>query len=79
VNGQSTRYVRVGDSGGHATFHFCPTCGATVYYFIAGQEEVVAIPIGAFADPGFPQPRFSVYEERMHSWVGLPENVEHML
>lgn len=26
----------------------------------------------------FPAPSFSVYEERMHRWVGLPEGIEHM-
>jgi hypothetical protein len=38
----------------------------------------VVIPVGAFADPAFPQPTFSVYEECKHAWVGLPEDMEHM-
>jgi hypothetical protein len=42
------------------------------------MEESVAIPIGAFAEPDFPAPTFSVYEERKHSWVTLPENIEHV-
>jgi hypothetical protein len=33
--------------------------------------------VGAFADPGFPPPRVSVYEKRRHPWVGLPEGMEH--
>ena len=78
VNGRSTSYVRVADSGNKATFHFCPDCGATVFYTLAGHDDVVAIPVGAFADPDFPQPVFSVYEERKHAWVGLPANMEHM-
>ena len=78
ISGASTSFVRVGDEGTSATFHFCPTCGATVYYTLAGQEQHVAIPVGAFADPSFPAPTCSVYEERMHSWVVLPAGVEHM-
>jgi hypothetical protein len=77
VQGESTQFVRVGDSGGRGIFHFCPRCGATVYYTIEGREEVTAIPVGAFADPGFPAPSFSVYEERMHSWVSMPGDMEH--
>lgn len=65
-------------SGGRATFHFCPACGATVYYLIEDLPEVIAVPVGAFADPSFPAPRVSVYEERMHSWTGLPPDVEHI-
>jgi hypothetical protein len=78
VNGTSTSFVRVGDAGGRATFHFCPTCGDTVYYTFDGAADSIAIPVGAFADPTFPAPAFSVYEERMHAWVQMPVDIEHM-
>jgi len=78
VSGASSAFVRAGDEGPGARFHFCPTCGSIVYYEPLGQDEYVAVPVGAFADPGFPPPTFSVYEERMHSWVRLPEGIEHM-
>ena len=78
IKGESKQYVRVGDEGGKCTFNFCPTCGATVHYAIEGREGSIAIPVGAFAEPGFPAPSFSVYEDRKHSWVSLPEGVEHM-
>mgnify|MGYP002398814808 CR=1 FL=1 len=78
IHGTAKQYVRTGDSGGRATFHFCPECGATVHYTIAGREDSVVVPVGAFADPAFPAPTFSVYEERMHRWVRLPEGIEHM-
>jgi hypothetical protein len=79
IQGESKQWVRVGDEGSEVAFHFCPTCGSTVYYAIAGyDEDSIAIAVGAFADPGFPTPSISVYEERMHSWVGLPRGIEHM-
>jgi len=78
INGTGTEYVRVGDEGGGARFTFCPTCGATVFYVMLGVEDSIAIPVGVFADPSFPAPTFSVYEERMHSWVAMPEDMEHM-
>lgn len=77
VTGRSTSYVLTGDSGGRATFHFCPECGATVYYEIEQVPDVIAVPVGAFADPAFPAPKVSVYEERRHAWVGVPEDAEH--
>lgn len=77
IVGTSAEYVRVGDEGTKTTFRFCPKCGATVYYTAEGQAEVIAIPVGAFADPSFPPPAFSVYEERMHSWVCMPRGIEH--
>jgi hypothetical protein len=77
VEGASTTYVRVGDSGGNATFHFCATCGATVYYEIDGVPEVIAIPVGAFADVSFPGPTIAVYEARRHRWVRVDGIEEH--
>ena len=78
IAGRSTRYVRTGDSGSHASFHFCPDCGATVHYELEGVPDAIAVPVGAFADPGFPAPKVSVYEARRHAWVGMPADVEHI-
>lgn len=78
VSGESTAYSRVGDEGGGATFHFCPQCGATVYYLLADLPDYFGIPVGAFADPSFPAPQISIYEERMHSWVVPPPDAEHI-
>lgn len=78
ITGKSSEYVRVGDEGSRAKFHFCPNCGSTVYYTPEAMGGTVAIPVGAFADPQFPGPILSVYEERMHSWVSMPSGIEHM-
>jgi hypothetical protein len=78
VEGRATQWSRSGDSGGKVTQHFCPTCGATVYYRLDGAPGFTAIPIGAFADPSFPAPRFSVYEAFRHAWTGMPDGIEHM-
>lgn len=79
IQGTSTTWTRTGDEGSQVSFHFCPTCGATVYYMVAAyDEENIAIPVGAFAEPDFPAPTFSVYEERQHRWVGLPPDIEHL-
>ena len=78
VSGKSSTWVRTADSGHKATFKFCPNCGSTVAFVIEGWPGVTAIPLGAFADPTFPPPRFSVYEHRKHQWTNvLGEGVEH--
>jgi hypothetical protein len=78
TEGESRTYARTGDSGGTATFHFCPTCGASVYYELDGIPDALVIPVGAFADPTFPPPRVSVYEERQHGWLTLTGDIEHL-
>jgi hypothetical protein len=77
IAGDARQYVRISDEGEPRTFSFCPECGATVYYVLGSAPNVVAVPVGAFADPGFPAPSFSVWESRKHAWVMLPSHVEH--
>jgi hypothetical protein len=77
IEGHGTQFVRVGDEGGRFTFTFCPKCGSTVFYVEEGDEQEIAIPVGGFADSRFPAPTASVYEKRRHSWVSLPDDVEH--
>jgi hypothetical protein len=78
IAGTSHTYVRTGDEGSKGTFHFCPACGTTVYCTSDAFEDTVSISVGAFADPAFPAPVLSVYEERMHSWVQMPADIEHI-
>jgi hypothetical protein len=80
IEGQSKTWLHIADSGNKITHHFCPECGSTVHYRIEGKfEGLVAIPLGAFADPRFPAPGFSVWEERKHAWVEiLGDEVEHI-
>ena len=77
IEGEGTEFVRVGDGGVRFRFTFCPRCGSTVFYVEEGDEKVIKVPVGAFADSRFPAPTVSVYEKRRHSWVSLPDDVEH--
>lgn len=79
ISGESRPYTRTSDEGGEQrTFHFCPNCGATVYFEDSSSSETVAFPVGAFADPSFPSPTVSVWEERKHGWVPMPEGIDHI-
>jgi hypothetical protein len=77
VEGASSEYIRLSDAGETWSFHFCPECGATVFYTGASQPGLVAVPAGAFADPAFPPPTVSVWESRKHSWFDLREPIDH--
>jgi hypothetical protein len=69
IEGRATKWARRGDSGAPATFSFCPVCGSTVYWEAPGLAGFVTVAVGSFADPSFPPPRVSVYEERQHPWA----------
>ena len=70
--GKATAWTRTAESGHTLTFHFCPICGSTVYWENDGFPGTVTVAIGNFADPNFPAPTVSVWEESCHSWVSLP-------
>ncbi len=74
--GRSTTFQRVADSGNTITFHFCPDCGATVFWEIDAMPDLVAVAVGAFADPSFPEPRYSVFESTRHRWAMGPGELE---
>ena len=82
IEGESKTFVKVADSGNRATFHFCPQCGSDVYYEIDGKyddkfNDLIAVPLGAFDDPFFRNPAFSVWESRKHDWLEITGDVEH--
>ena len=78
LEGERRTWIRVADSGHRVTYSFCPQCGSTLVYVIEGWPGVTAVPLGAFADPGFPAPRFSVYEHRKHGWVEIVgDGIDH--
>lgn len=77
ITGQSNSWLRTADSGHRIDFHFCPNCGSTVFYLPEEEPELIAIAVGAFADPSFPSPKVSVYESRRHPWVGIPTEIDH--
>ncbi len=78
VIGPCQTFERTADSGNTVTYRFCPSCGSNIAYQIDAWPDVVAIPLGAFADQDFPDPAYSIYERAKRSWITIEgEAVEH--
>jgi hypothetical protein len=71
IEGESTVFERPSDSGYPVVHHFCSRCGSTVFWYPLRKPDVVAIAVGAFADPRFPAPSKAVYDHHRHSWVTI--------
>lgn len=67
--GQAKCYIRSSDSGFDVSFFFCPGCGSTVYWKPSRMPALIAVAVGAFADPAFPEPSQEVYGEHRHHWI----------
>jgi hypothetical protein len=68
--GKATAWVRTAESGNAPTFHFCPTCGSTVYWEGEGFPGYVAVAIGASPIRIFPRRRSGC--GRSHATPGSP-------
>ena len=75
IEGPFASYTRNSDDGYWGRMHFCAQCGVTVFYEIERRPGIISIPVGAFADPGFPAPLVEVYVERRCPWLSnlVPE------
>jgi hypothetical protein len=79
VEGERKLYGRPADSGRTVNFYFCPTCGTNLYIENEMLPDHIGISIGSFADPTFPPPTYSVWEEYRHPWVAVPADAHRFL
>jgi hypothetical protein len=70
-SGASRTHTRDGQDGRQLRLHFCPDCGTTVYWEADFRPDHFGVAVGAFADPQFPAPVRSVWEENRHPWTGF--------
>jgi hypothetical protein len=77
-NGTATAWRRTGASGNSLTCYFCPICGSTIHFESEAFPGIVAVAIGNFADPNFPAPIVSVWEETRHPWLSLSPDTKRM-
>jgi hypothetical protein len=76
ITGESTVYNGLEVDGVGAlssdfgiSYHFCSTCGSTVYWTFDQIPEVLAVAAGTFADPDFPAPTEHHFPELRPRWL----------
>jgi hypothetical protein len=73
-NGLETNGVGTAN-GDDVSYHFCPTCGSTVYWTFKGRP-VLVVAVGNFADPDFPPPTIELHAPQRHSWMHPVQGAE---
>jgi hypothetical protein len=76
--GVSRVYTRRADSGFDIRFHFCRECGTSVYWETDKYPDQCGIASGCFADPDFPPPSLSMWEQSRHPWLELPASLQRL-
>ena len=76
-NGLEIDGVGLDSSDEHGTaYHFCGTCGSTVYWITDLMPGFLGVSVGSFVDPGFPPPTAEIWTELRHHWVApIPDAV----
>jgi hypothetical protein len=78
ISGTATEFTRVAASGAKVRMYFCPTCGSTVYWKADRLPAMIGVAVGTMADPQYPAPVRSVFEQSKHAWVEISgAAVEH--
>jgi hypothetical protein len=77
VSGTPKEFTRAAASGGKIHSYFCSNCGSTVYWKADNLPAMIGVAVGALADPKYPGPVRSVFEQSKHHWVQIDGAVEH--
>ena len=77
VSGVTKQFARSTDLGHVFTANFCPTCGTSMFWSSGRNPGAVGVAVGAFADPNFPAPVRSVWEQSKHGWVHVEPAQQH--
>lgn len=77
ISGITQEFVRDTDSGNQFRTHFCPHCGSSVYWSADKNPGMLGVAVGAFADPAFPAPVRSVWEQSRHDWIQVEPAQQH--
>ena len=77
ISGEAGEFTRTSDIGNAFTTGFCKACGSTVWAKGGTQTRNNRHSGRCICRQGFPQPARSVWEQSMHGWVAMPQNIPH--
>jgi hypothetical protein len=77
VSGTPKEFARSAASGGKVRSYFCTNCGSTVYWKADNLPTLIGVAVGALANPHYPAPVRSIFEQSKHSWVQIDGVLEH--
>lgn len=78
IAGAANEFARDGSTGGKVRTYFCPNCGSTVYWKADKAPDFIGVAVGSFADPSYPHPTMSIWEQTKHRWTHVDAD-QHLL
>ena len=75
INGETSSYDSIADSGSSITRYFCPICGCLLFGTFSRLENVIAVAVGTLDDSSWFKPSAIVYNKRKPLWDFMDESI----
>jgi hypothetical protein len=69
VEGQTSDYACLAQSGSHMHRRFCPSCGTPLFSAAEERPQVVIVRAGALDDPEIGRPSLTIWTSEAPSWA----------
>ena len=75
IQGETSCYDSVTDSGSTIRRHFCPTCGSRLFGTNSKSSNIIGVSVGILEDSSWFKPDLIVYNKSKPQWDFMDESV----
>lgn len=75
IEGETSSYASITDTGSTITRHFCPVCGSRLFGRSSVVTDIISITAGTMDDSSWFRPDAIVYNKRKPEWDFMDANV----
>ncbi len=75
IEGETSSYDSITDTGSTITRHFCPKCGSRLFGTSSLVTDIISVSAGTLDDSSWFKPNAIVYNKRKPKWDFMDENV----
>lgn len=75
IEGETSRYDSIADTGAVITRHFCPNCGSRLFGTSNVNTNIISVSAGTLDDSSWFKPNAIVYNKRKPTWDFMDESI----
>jgi len=78
IEGETTAYDSVADSGNRMRRSFCPACGSPMFSQAQARPHILIVRAGALDDPNIADPAGAIWVSSAPGWACIDPDIEHI-
>jgi hypothetical protein len=75
IEGETSDYVSIADSGSVMHRRFCPTCGTQMFSEAESRPHLIYVRVGTFDDPNLVRPMATIWAASAPAWAAIDEGL----